>query len=392
MAGQEKRVRVTIPASAFVRAGIQPDEQVQVRVRNGELVLAKPGQTPPAQRQLYLVIWPLIIALLAGLASYGYWWRQGVAPVGLTGSQSIASLSIVTGLLTGAILFIGFFLKTRQDPDKRFSKHIYWRNFPVITIAFVLILAFALVGAFWVLELLFPKVVFDRVTSFLLVALFTYFADAFMIGAALTISGRMLSTVLTVVIVSGCVISMAANGQRRWWQHNLSFLGTESARNAWQFNLTLIFSALLMVVLIDYIFVSLSQIYTRTWRTSSLRGLLTLLAIDLGAVGAFPNNNQFHLLHDLVAGALVTILIVLIIGIRWLLPGVTKDFVWLSYGVGAVLLVLNFGFRWFNFPSLTAFEIQAFAISFGWILMLFSRLQALMNQEPIPLTVQLELE
>ncbi|KLD59001.1 hypothetical protein WP50_21890, partial [Lactiplantibacillus plantarum] len=42
-------------------------------------------------------------------------------------------------------------------------------------------------------------------------------------------NARSLSTILTVVIVSGCVISMAANGQRRWWQHNLSFLGTHAA-------------------------------------------------------------------------------------------------------------------------------------------------------------------
>ena len=165
-----------------------------------------------------------------------------------------------------------------------------------------------------------------------------------MISAALTINARSLSTILTVVIVSGCVISMAANGQRRWWQHNLSFLRTHAAENAWQFNLTLIFSALLMVVLIDYLFVSLSRIYPRTWRTSTLRILLTLTAVDFGAVGLFPNNLTFHWLHDLVAGGLVTLLVLLIVGVRWLLPAVTKDFLWLSYGVGVVLLLLNFGF------------------------------------------------
>ncbi|MGO3490986.1 MAG: hypothetical protein ACTINH_06210, partial [Lactiplantibacillus plantarum] len=96
--------------------------------------------------------------------------------------------------------------------------------------------------------------------------------------------------------------------------------------------------------------------------------------------------------HDLVAGGLVTLLVLLIVGVRWLLPAVTKDFLWLSYGVGVVLLLLNFGFRWFGYPSLTAFEIQAFAISFGWLLMLFSRLQALVNEDPELLTIKLEQE
>ena len=389
MAGQEKNVRVAIPVTVLERAGLSPDDQLQVKVRNDSLVLQKSDQEQP-QRTWYLIIWPLIIATIAGIASYLYWWSRGLKPIGLTGSESVASLTIVAGVVTGAILFIGFFLKTRNDPDNRFSRQIYWRNFPVITLAFVMILAFALVGSFWVLGLLFPKVVFDRFTSLLMVVLFTYFADAFMIGAALTLNARTLSTILTVVIVSGCVISMAANGQRRWWQHNLSFLGTESARNAWQFNLTLIFSALLMVVLIDYLFVSLGRIYPQTWRILTLRVLLTLTAIDLGAVGVFPNTTDLHLLHDAVAGGLVTLLVLLIVGVRWLLPGVTKDFLWISYGIGIGLLVLNFGFRWFRYPSLTAFEIQAFAISFGWILMLFSRIETLVDEGPEPITVQVE--
>jgi len=391
MTAQEQQVRVSIPVSALERAGIATDDQLRLKVHNDALVLEKIQPEQP-QWQRYLIVWPLIVAVLSGLASYAYWWFQNVHPVPLTGSQSVGSLTIVAGVLTGAVFFIIFFMKTRNDPENRFSRQIYWRNFPVITIAFIMILAFALVGAFWVLELLFPKVVFDRFTSLLLIIVFTYFANAFMIWAALTINGRSLSTLLTIVIISGCVVSMAANGQRRWWQHNLSFLGTQEARNAWQFNLTLIFSALLMVVLIDYLFVSLSRIYPRTWRTSTLRVLLTLTAIDFGAVGLFPNNTAFHWLHDLVAGGLVTLLVLLIIWVRWLLPAVTKDFLWLSYGAGVVLLLLNFGFRWFRFPSLTAFEIQAFGISFGWLLMLFSRLQTLVNEDPELLTIQLERE
>lgn len=388
MVGQEKKVRVAIPVSALKRAGIDPDDQLQIKIQNDGLVLGKVDQNQP-ERLWNLFIWPLIIAGLSGIASYAYWWYRGLHPIGLTGAESVASLTIITGVVTGAVLFIVFFLRSRNDPE-RFSKQIYWRNFPVITLAFVMILAFALVGTFWVLGLLFPKVVFDRLTSLLLVAIFTYFADAFMITAASTINARTLSTILTVVIVSGCVISMAANGQRRWWQHNLSFLGTESARNAWQFNLTLIFSALLMVVLIDYLFVALSRTHPQTWRTWTLRILLTLTALDLGAVGLFPNNTDLHLLHDAVAGALVTLLVALIVGVRWLLPGVTKDFLWISYGVGICLLLLNFGFRWFRYPSLTAFEIQAFGISFGWILMLFGRIQKLVNEGPEPFLVDVE--
>ncbi|MCM8651756.1 hypothetical protein MZO44_16885, partial [Lactiplantibacillus sp. E932] len=80
-----------------------------------------------------------------------------------------------------------------------------------------------------------------------------------------------------------------------------------------------------MVFLFYYLFVSLSLIYPRTWRTSTLRILLTLTAVDFGAVGLFHNKLTFHCLHDLVAGCLVTLLVLLIVGVRWLLPAVTKD-------------------------------------------------------------------
>ena len=57
------------------------------------------------------------------------------------------------------------------------------------------------------------------------------------------------------VIISGVLLAMATNSNKKWWQVNLSFLGTENANDAWGFNLTLILSAFIFFAFVDYLFV-----------------------------------------------------------------------------------------------------------------------------------------
>ncbi|MFD1486154.1 DUF998 domain-containing protein [Lacticaseibacillus baoqingensis] len=376
MAEEQTPLHLKLPKAVCAELGVDAHTPMQLRVKNNQLVIQPRFKERVAGRRWFL-LWPVILSALLAIGVYGYWWWQGLATVPLSGGTSVASFVIGIGSLAGWCMFAGFFVYMRRAESHPL---IYWRNFPVILIAFAVILGLALIGGFWVLGQLFPGAAFDRFTAALIFWVFTMIATAFMVEAALTITAATLSNLLTVVIVTGVVIAMAANNHRRWWQHNLSFLGTDMASNAWQFNLTLIMSALLMIALIDTLFVALAPVFPRDRRLWLMRGMLTLVAVDLAGVGLFPNNAASHLLHDQAAGMLVFLVAALIIGCRWLLPGVSKAFLTLSYGVAVLLLLLNFGFRWFGYPSLTSFEIQAFALAFGWLLLLFSRLQALVDQ------------
>lgn len=124
---------------------------------------------------------------------------------------------------------------------------------------------------------LFHGAVFDIYTAgaliFLVIAMVTYI----MINLAMTISPGVITNLMTFMIIGGVFFSMLTNSNKDWWRHNFSFLGTANSSNSWQFNITLIFSAMLMLTLIDYLFVNLSKKYPG-WRVQVTRWLLNLMA------------------------------------------------------------------------------------------------------------------
>ncbi|WP_203639760.1 AbrB/MazE/SpoVT family DNA-binding domain-containing protein [Levilactobacillus wangkuiensis] len=374
----EKEFHLKIPAEISDQLHLKEDTPVKLVVKRDRLVV----QLNEPRQQLFqnrVLLWPVLTALVVSLAFYIFLRIQRIHTVKLVGNYSLATMIILLGVSMGTLLFAGFFIRDRKNPHTHFSQNIYWRNFPVIVLSFALILGLVLTGSMWLLGVLFKGASFGRVTASLILFAFGVVTNAVMIYFALVVDAGVLSTVLILVIISGVVIAMAVNNQKYWWQHNLSFLGTNGAASGWQFNATLIFSALLMIALIDYLFVRLHEVFPKSRQLLVLRTLLTLTALDLGMVGVFPNNANSHELHDQVAVLLVYFIIALIVGVRWLLPDITKDFLYLSDGVGVALVVAALLFQVFGYFSLTAFEMMAFVLAFGWLLMLLDRIEALID-------------
>ncbi|MFC6289054.1 DUF998 domain-containing protein [Levilactobacillus angrenensis] len=375
---REKDFQLNIPAEIGEQLQLKPETPVKLVVKRNRLVV----QLEEPRQQLFqnkVLLWPVLTALFVSLSFYLYSLQQRLRTIKLVGDYSLATAIIVLGVVMGTALFAGFFIHGRHDPENHFSQNVYWRNFPVIVLSFALILGLVLTGSMWLLGMLFKGARFDLITASIILFAFSVVTNAVMIYFALVVDAGVLSTVLILVIISGVIIAMAVNNQKYWWQHNLSFLGTSGASSGWQFNATLIFSALLMIALIDYLFVRLQESLLQSRRLLILRGLLTLTALDLGLVGVFPNNISSHALHDQVSVFLVYLIIALIVGVRWLLPQVTRDFLYLSYGIGAALVVAAVLFQVIGYFSLTAFEMVAFVLAFGWLLMLLDRIEALID-------------
>lgn len=94
-------------------------------------------------------------------------------------------------------------------------------------------------------------------------------------------------------------------------------------------------------------------------------------------IGLFPNNPEFHVLHDRISMWLVYIMLILIVVIRWVLPEVTKQFLVISYTIGAVMSIEYIVFKLTNYLSLTAFELFEFGLAFSWLLLLLQNIENL---------------
>ncbi len=196
---------------------------------------------------------------------------------------------------------------------------------------------------------------------------------------AVSITPKLLTNALIFVIIGGVITAMITNSDQQWWQYNFSFLGGIDAIDSWKFNLTLIFSGLLMIALVDYLFVILKRNLGSSKSLLILRILLILTAICLAGVGLFPYNDDtfYQQMHNRVASYLVYLIIILIIGLKWFLPNISKDFIKLSYFIVISLIICIILFLGVGYLSLTVFELIAFLLSFSWLLLLFKNIQIL---------------
>lgn len=382
------KIKVSVPDELVKKYNLKNGDHFHVTAKDGEIKLKKNNLNNKRQ---FNVIWMILMSIVTSVIFWTYLNIIHLKQIPLVGNQSIAAGLIVFGGISGMIMFSTYFILNRKNITTNYSAKIFWRTFPVIVISFVLILSLGLMGIAWGMGRIFIGITFDKMTAVCMFFVFVLAINYLMVRIGLAVNYGMLTTIMILVITSGAVISMASNG-RDWWQHNLSFLGTKHANNSWQFNLTLVFSSLLMVALVDYIFVSLQDVVKNSWRTITLRILLTLTALDVGAVGIFPNNANFHILHDRVAGYLVYFIVALIVGIRWLLPEVGKRFLTISYLLCAGLVLVDLLFKPLHVISLTAFELIAFVLAFGWILILFDTMIGIVEDSGQNYEVKIEVE
>lgn len=379
----EEKNEVTVEALKQV---IAEHADIEILVA-GQQHLFREVNTQGNNQRLLLrkVLAPTLLAIVILGVIFGIY-SQGTIP--LSGDFSITTMTLaVAGGMGGLLFAIALVVnKRRQAPN---LQQLVWRHIPTIIFSFWLILLIGLAAFLWLIGLSFEGASFDKVTATVIAALFAGFVNYVMLLAVDSINDEMLTNLLILVSVGGIVASMVTNSQRNWWQKNFSYLGTESAYNSWQFNVTLMVSALLLVALIDYLFVDLVKASPQKVQLWILRIMLTMTAISLGAVGFFPNNGQgrLHELHNLAANWLVYWIILLILGIRWLLPRVTREFLTVSYGIAGTLLVANFLFQTIGYLSLTAFEIIAFFLAFSWILLLVQNIRKLHRRPRIVIEI-----
>lgn len=364
-----ERHTLELPDALKAQLGVKSGEQVEVRIGADELKISTPKPVEVKKRRWGMII----LTFLMSCIFLGYFMVRKIYQVSLVGSESVATMVLLLTTLSGLMSFMVVFVRLKRQSGSAVEA-VSWRNLPTVALAFALISFMLMAGLFWIAGRLFKGASFDLVTSTALFALMTSVEIQAINSLVPQLSSRLLTNIFIAVIVSGVILAMISNQNLYWWKHNLSFLGTNKAVNSWEFNLALFFSGLILLALVDYLFASLKRIFPKSRQLLVLRILLTLLAIDLGMVGAFPNNLEIHSLHTRLAGYLIFLILGLIFGIRWLLPDISTDFQHISWMIAVALLAGEILFQVVGYLSLTAFEIMAFLLAFSWLVMLFERL------------------
>ncbi|WP_367342707.1 DUF998 domain-containing protein [Limosilactobacillus sp.] len=368
-----ERAELKISESAARKLNIDKDTQLSMVV-NHHSIIVHPAQLVDQLPDVRLR-WFIIPAVILTIVFFVVCQVNHMRLVPLNGDRSIALASMILGIVSGTIEFATSFIwqKVRRTGP---CSDFYWRSLPPLLIACGMILAFWFVASFWLIGQIFHGAIFDLYTSTVFVFIILAAVNYLMLNLAMTLSPGIVTNLMTIMIIGGVLSSMLTNSRRNWWRYNFSFLGTDRNAGHWQFNITLVFSALLMITLVDYLFINLDRKYSGRG-VLFLRILLYGQALTLAAIGIFPNNPRFHILHDRISMWLVYFILIMILFIDRLLPECTPQFRRLSYVMGGVMAADYIVFKVTNYLSLTAFELLAFALALSWILLLFQNIEAI---------------
>ncbi|WP_033934658.1 hypothetical protein [Limosilactobacillus mucosae] len=368
-----KKYRIDLPAKAVENLELEKNTPLVLMVDNKTLTI-RPSRTVEMLPQI-MMRWYLIPAVLAAVIFFCLSWANHHWVISLTGNWSIGFASLYLGTFSGVVAFATAFIRQKRHRSGP-AMELHWRNLPTLLIAFGTILAISIMIGFWLAEKMFAGASFDIYTSTLFVFLFVAAITYGMLNLAMTISEAVITNSMMIMIIGGMLFSMLTNSNRDWWHYNFSYLGTQQNATYWRFNITLIFSALLMATLVDYLFFNLQKKYPDRG-VKVLRILLYAEAACLGGIGCFPNDPQYHVLHDRISMWLVYIMILIIGLLRWLMPGLSRQFLKISYIIGGIMALDWLVFKATSYLSLTAFELLEFGLSFSWLLLLFQNLEYL---------------
>lgn len=181
-----------------------------------------------------------------------------------------------------------------------------------------------------------------------------------------------LATVMAIFLAEGVIASALSSSDPRWWMNNLSALGMTDDLSAMTFNITVITAGFLVTTLARYVTKDIS------WNERGARRVrvsLIVVGIFLMCVGIF-HVDDFFLLHTGCASGMAVVFGVLIIALRWWMPGLPGSFHVVGYVFVAVIVVSAIYFAT-GIYNLTAVELVAGPLVFAWLILFIRSVAAL---------------
>jgi len=306
-----------------------------------------------------------LIALF--LFSGGVWPLWGGVSVGIVAAIAV----LVVGIGAGAT---GYW-RSRNLPGQEWRHRLKpWKfSVDVGTVSAVhAIIGFILtLVVFVVLQRSFEGLVVDSWTSTGAVAVASGLAAYWIYLSVSSITTPKLAMLLIVFMASATLASMATAQDPQWWEYHFSQLGTAEDFSSSLFNLALIVGGAFVTTFALYVDRDLTTLVRQgvLERASAPRVVsvvFIVMGVLLAGVGLVPVNVSTPI-HNFCAVGMSISFLSLLIGSPWILRGMPKRFFVFCTGGIVLLLASAVLFEPIGYYNLTAFELAAFSIIFGWI-------------------------
>ena len=320
-------------------------------------------------------------AAVAGLVSGGLgavaaliaFWGE-TAPLWVAGWSIGALAAIAAGALSLVAAFLAYW-RSRYQPGQEWRLAIpSWKFIlDAVAVAFVhaAIAALAAIGVFVVLQGSFPGLDIDGPSAAVLVGVASGLAAYATWISCGTITTRRMSTLLVVYMTISVFAAMLTTSDPLWWEYHFSQLGSFGDGSASLFNITLIAAGALVVVFAMYLQRDLARLHElgslrRASTPRTVGVLFVIMGVMLSGVGLVSVSIS-EPVHIAFASGMFVVFIGMLIGSPWLFDGMPRTLqvlTWLFLAAIVVTVLLFFPIGYFN---LTALELIAFGLIFGWI-------------------------
>ena len=324
----------------------------------------------------------LLAALFAAIAFVGK-----LTPI--WGGWSVGAAAMCSVGVAALIASVVGYWRSRNQPGQRWRLTLPSWKFVVdtaaVAVVHVAIAAIVTFGAFSILQEGFRDLLVDAYAAIAGVAVGTGLATYAVYLSVSKLTTVTMSQLLVVFMTLGTFASMAISTDPHWWRYHFSHLGTFGDRGSSLFNVTLIVAGVLVTTFALYMDRDLRLLHERgriayRWSARAESALFVTLGVMLAGIGTIPINlsvvvhNVFSLGTSIVFG-------VMLLTAPFILRGMPWQFFLVTLGFFAALggaAVLHFQVKYFN---LTAFELVAYIILFGWIAVFVRFLAAVLRSE-----------
>ncbi|WP_345061636.1 hypothetical protein [Leifsonia kafniensis] len=355
-------------------------------------VLRRPVANSESLESSSLVVGALVFVVSTCVAAFTFW---GSGDVPISGPGSVGQFAALGSALAAIVVFVAarVLLGARGSADGGVwhaldspGVRLHWFDIAALAVAHAVIALLGWLAIASLLERSFTGAVVYSLAAALLSGVAIAVTAYVVALSAVRLTPMLFSLILAVFLVVGVFASMLSATDPFWWQKNLSTLGISDDVSALAFNITLIVAGVIITTIAHYATAPIPVATERDARGRSLvRLALVAMGILLACVGIFPVD-RFLAAHNLAASGMALVFVGLVIGLRRAIPAMPRVFILLGYVFVGVIVVLAVFFV-NGYYNLTAVELVAFLLIFGWLIVFLRNTGAMANRgEHVPVS------